>query len=90
MSFVAIGLWSTMGPFWALTTRMIGGAAAAGGVAVITTLGAVGGFLGPYVTGRLRDATQSFAGGLYLVGALALVAAMLSLAARSTGRLNRT
>ncbi len=25
MTLVAIGLWSTMGPFWALTTRMIGG-----------------------------------------------------------------
>jgi sugar phosphate permease len=82
MSLVAIGLWSTMGPFWALTTRMIGGAAAAGGVATITMLGAVGGFLGPYVTGRLRDATDSFASGLYLVGGLALVAAMLSLTVR--------
>src|SRR5271168_1768279 len=82
MSLVAIGLWSTMGPFWALTTRMIGGAAAAGGVAIITMVGAVGGFLGPYATGRLRDATHSFAGGLYLIGGLALAAAMLSLAAR--------
>jgi MFS transporter, ACS family, tartrate transporter len=88
MSLVAIGLWSTMGPFWALTTRMIGGAAAAGGVATITMLGALGGFAGPYVTGRLRDATHSFAGGLYLVGGLALVAAMLSLAVRRPGRLN--
>lgn len=77
MSLVAIGLWSTMGPFWALTTRMIGGVAAAGGVAIITTLGACGGFLGPYVTGRMRDITHSFAGGLYLVGLLALVAAIL-------------
>ena len=82
MSVVAIGLWSTMGPFWALTTRMIGGAAAAGGVAMITMLGAFGGFLGPYATGRLRDATQSFAGGLYLMSGLALGAAMLALAAR--------
>jgi MFS family permease len=80
MSLVAIGLWSTMGPFWALTTRMIGGAAAAGGVAMITMIGACGGFLGPYVTGRLRDSTQSYAGGLYLVGGLALTAAVLSLA----------
>jgi MFS transporter, ACS family, tartrate transporter len=88
MSVVAIGLWSTMGPFWALTTRMIGGAAAAGGVAIITMVGALGGFLGPYVMGRLRDATHSFAGGLYLIGGLALVAAMLSLAARRPGRLN--
>jgi MFS transporter, ACS family, tartrate transporter len=88
MSLVAIGLWSTMGPFWALTTRMIGGAAAAGGVAIITTLGAVGGFLGPYVTGRLRDATDSFASGLYLIGGLALMASMLSLAVRRQERLN--
>jgi sugar phosphate permease len=82
MTLVAIGLWSTMGPFWALTTRMIGGAAAAGGVAIITMVGAFGGFLGPYVTGRLRDATHSFAGGLYAIGGLAFLAAMLSLAAR--------
>jgi MFS transporter, ACS family, tartrate transporter len=82
MSLVAIGLLSTMGPFWALTTRMIGGAAAAGGVAMITTLGACGGFLGPYVTGRLRDVTHSYAGGLYLIGGLALGAALLALAVR--------
>jgi sugar phosphate permease len=88
MSLVAIGLWSTMGPFWALTTRMIGGAAAAGGVAMITMIGALGGFVGPYVTGLLRDATHSFAGGLYLIGGLALVAAMLSLAVRRPGHLN--
>ena len=88
MSLVAIGLWSTMGPFWALTTRMIGGAAAAGGVAIITMLGALGGFLGPYVTGRLRDATNSFASGLYLIGGLALMASMMSLAVRSQKRLN--
>jgi nitrate/nitrite transporter NarK len=87
MSVVAIGLWSTMGPFWALTTRMIGGAAAAGGVAIITMLGALGGFMGPYVTGRLRDATNSFASGLYLIGGLALVAAVLGVAVRQQERL---
>jgi ACS family tartrate transporter-like MFS transporter len=88
MSVVAIGLWSTMGPFWALATRMIGGAAAAGGVAMITMLGACGGFLGPYVTGRLRDATHSYAGWLYLIGGLALGAALLALAARRSRHLN--
>jgi ACS family tartrate transporter-like MFS transporter len=87
MSLVAIGLWSTMGPFWALTTRMIGGAAAAGGVAIITMLGALGGFVGPYVTGRLRDSTNSFAGGLYLIGGLALAAALLSLLTRRPEKL---
>jgi cyanate permease len=45
-------------------------------------LGAFGGFLGPYTTGRLRDATHSFAGGLYLMSGLALGATILALAAR--------
>ena len=81
MSLASIGLWSTMGPFWALMTRMVRGSAAAGAVATITMLGGLGGFLGPYLTGRLRDATHSFAGGLYGIGGLALCAAMLALAA---------
>ena len=81
MCFAAVGLWSTMGPFWALTTRMVRGSAAAGAVATITMLGGFGGFLGPYLTGILRDLTHSFAGGLYGVGALAVLAAGLALAA---------
>ena len=81
MTLGAMGLWSTMGPFWALMTRMVGDAAAAGAVATIVTVGGLGGFLGPYLTGWLRDRTHSFAGGLYGVGALALGAALLALAA---------
>jgi MFS transporter, ACS family, tartrate transporter len=82
----AMGLWSMTGPFWALTTRTIEGAAAAGAVALITTIGGFGGFLGPYLTGLLRDATHSYAGGLYGVGALALGAAGLTLVIRSGQR----
>jgi ACS family tartrate transporter-like MFS transporter len=78
-SVAAMGLWGTLGPFWALMTRNVAGAAAAGGVAMITTLGACGGFAGPYVTGRLRDATGTFSHGLYAVSALALLASLISL-----------
>ena len=76
----AMGLWSMTGPFWALATRMLEGAAAAGGVAMITMLGGVGGFFGPYMTGRLRDATHSFAGGLYGMSGLAVAGAVLAMA----------
>jgi len=79
LSLAAIGLWSTMGPFWALMTRMVKGAAAAGGVGMITTLGGLGGFIGPYMTGRLRDMTHSFAGGLFAFAGLALCGAILSI-----------
>jgi ACS family tartrate transporter-like MFS transporter len=53
---------------------------------MITMLGGFGGFLGPYVTGRLKDATHSYAGGLYGVGALALVAALIAVSMREQKR----
>jgi len=71
-----------MGSFWTLTTGMLGGTAAAGAVAVLQIVGGVGGFAGPYMMGRLRDATHSFAGGLYGIAGLALGAAMLTLAVK--------
>ena len=76
-TMAAIGYWSIMGPFWALPTRVLGGQAAAGGVAIITMVGGVGGFLGPYVTGRLRDSTHGFTAGLLVIGGLAVVGAGL-------------
>jgi ACS family tartrate transporter-like MFS transporter len=78
----AIGWWSMMGAFWALLTRLLSSRAAAGGVAIITTLGGLGGFLGPYITGRLRDLTHSFSVGLFVIGGMALFAAALCLAMR--------
>ena len=77
MSLAAVGYWSIMGPFWALPTRILGGQAAAGGVAIITMVGGIGGFLGPFLTGKLKDMTHGFAGGLYTVAGLAVVGALL-------------
>ena len=76
-TLTAIGFWSLMGPFWALPTRVLGGQAAAGGVAIITMIGSLGGFLGPYVTGRLRDATHGFSVGLFTVAGVAVLGAAL-------------
>jgi ACS family tartrate transporter-like MFS transporter len=77
MTLAAMGYWSIMGPFWALPTRILGGQAAAGGVAIITMVGGVGGFLGPYLTGRLKDITHGFAGGLFTIAGLAVLGALL-------------
>ncbi len=81
-TLAAMGLWSTMGPFWALPTRVLGGRAAAGGVAIITMLGGVGGFLGPFITGRLRDLTNGFAVGLFVIGGISLSGGILVLVMR--------
>ena len=82
LTLAAVGLWSMMGPFWTLTTSMMSGTAAAGAVAILQVIGGVGGFTGPYMTGRLRDATHSFAGGLYVMSGMAVCAALLALAVR--------
>ncbi len=76
-TLAAVGYWSIMGPFWTLPTSMLGGRAAAGGVAIIMMVSGAGGFVGPYLTGRLRDLTHSFSGGLYTIAALTLAAAAM-------------
>ena len=80
MTLAAMGYWSMMGPFWALPTRVLGGNAAAGGVAIITMVGSLGGFSGPSLTGFLRDKTHGFSAGLLVIGGLAVLGAGLCLA----------
>ncbi len=82
-SLAAAGLWSIMGPFWALPTTLLRGTAAASGIAIITTVGNTGGFLGPFATGKLKDMTHTYTAGLYAACALALAGAVLSLAVRT-------
>ena len=45
-------------------------------------MGAVGGFIGPYAVGYLKDATGSFASPLYLLAGILFIGAMLSLLLR--------
>ena len=77
MTLGAVGYWSLTGPFWALPTRVLGGQAAAGGVAIITMIGSLGAFAGPSLTGKLRDVTHNYTAGLLVIGGLALLGAVL-------------
>ena len=62
------GLKSTIAPFWALTTTFLSGTAAAGGIALINSVGNLGGFFGPSFVGIIKDRTGSDFGGLALLG----------------------
>jgi MFS transporter, ACS family, tartrate transporter len=57
--------------FWPLPTAMLSGIAAAGGIALINSVGNLGGFLGPYMFGLIKDAT----GGSDLLALLTIAAA---------------
>ncbi|MCK2236306.1 MULTISPECIES: MFS transporter [unclassified Crossiella] len=78
----ACGVLAAMPTFWALPTTFLSGAAAAGAIGLINSLGNLSGFVAPYVTGALADATGSQRTGLWLVGAAMLMSAVLVLALR--------
>jgi ACS family tartrate transporter-like MFS transporter len=79
ISVAVLGVFSTMGPFWAMPTAFLSGTAAAAGIAVINSVGNLGGFFGPYMIGVVRNSTGSFKGGLLVVGSAMAVSGGLAL-----------
>ncbi|MEH2456294.1 MFS transporter [Nostoc sp.] len=79
LSLAALGIWGALGPFWALPTGFLSGTAAAGSLALINSVGNLGGFVAPYVIGLIKDATNSFTGGLLVMAAGLLVGGILTL-----------
>jgi ACS family tartrate transporter-like MFS transporter len=67
--------------FWSLPSMFLSRSGAAAGVALINSVGNLGGVIGPIAVGWLRDRTHSFAGGLYFVAILTAIAAILVMAA---------
>jgi ACS family tartrate transporter-like MFS transporter len=79
LSLAAVGIWGTFGPFWAMPPEFLGGTAAAGAIALINSIGNLGGFAGPYVVGLVKQTTHSFAGGMLVMAASLVAAGMLAL-----------
>jgi ACS family tartrate transporter-like MFS transporter len=78
MSLAAIGFYGSKGPFFAMPPMFLSGTALAGaGFAWINSLGNLGGTVGPYYVGYMRDLTGNFSGGLYGLALLSLVAAIV-------------
>ncbi len=75
----ACGVFAILPVFWTLPTAVLSGTAAAAGIAVINSLGNLSGFFGPYAMGWIKDASGSFAGGLLLIAALAVMGAVIVL-----------
>jgi len=77
MSIAAMGFYGSKGPFFAMPPMFLSGAGLAAGIAWINSLGNLGGFFGPWYVGTMRDLTGSYAGGLYGLALLGLVAAIV-------------
>src|SRR5204863_4979415 len=85
LSIAAIGLYSFTPPFWSLPTAFLRGDGAAAGIGLINAVGNLGGFLGPYLMGWIRDASGDFLVGLRVL-ALAAVFSGLVVASVRTDR----
>jgi ACS family tartrate transporter-like MFS transporter len=73
-----LGIWSIFGVFWAYAGDLLGGAAAAGGLAFVNSLGSLGGVLAPNLLAYARQASGSFSGSLLVLAAFALVTGVLA------------
>ncbi|MPW23947.1 MFS transporter [Paraburkholderia sp. CNPSo 3157] len=65
--------------FWALPTAVLGGAAAATGIALINCLANLSGFLGPYIVGFVKQWSGGSEASIWLMASVLVVGAMLVL-----------
>ena len=77
MSIAAMGFYGSKGPFWAMPPMFMTGTAAAASIAWINSIGNLGGFFGPWYVGVMKDATGSYAGGLYGLALLSLISSFV-------------
>ena len=77
--FAAAGFVSVQPLFWTIPTSYLSGAAAAGGIALINSIGNLGDFLAPTVFGYLELKTGSTTGGLYSLTAVSVVTGLFLL-----------
>ncbi len=67
------GVFSAIPSFWALPAQFLTGAAAAGGIGLINSIGNLGGFAAPYATGALNQFTGSDKAGMWAVGIFMII-----------------
>ena len=79
LCFAAAGFIAVQPVFWAFPTAQLGGAAAAGGIALVNSLGALGGFVAPNVKTWAERTFSSTVAGLDVLATTAAVGALLFL-----------
>ncbi|VVO15021.1 MFS transporter [Pseudomonas fluorescens] len=82
--FAALGFKSASSLFWPIPQAYLDARIAAGVIALINSVGNLGGFVAPTTFGLLEEHTGSIQGGLYGLAATSIIAAIIVFAARNT------
>ena len=83
MTLALMGAYAAAAVFWTMPPAFLGGTAAAAGIALINSMGNLGGFFGPNIMGWLKQETGSYTAGL---GALSLGMLLAAVLVVSIGR----
>jgi ACS family tartrate transporter-like MFS transporter len=79
LTVVNVGISAAKAPLWAMPSAFLSGAGAAAGIAMINSVGNLGGFVGPFAIGWLKHVTGGYSAGLYVVAGTLAVSAALTL-----------
>src|SRR6185436_12106224 len=83
LTLAVIGIYPALSPLIGLPTSFLGGAAGAGGTALVYAIGGLGAFLGPAIIGALKQETGDYAAAMATLAGALVLAALLVL---GTGR----
>ena len=82
MVLAAVGTYAPLAVWWSYPTTFLSGLAAAGAVGLINSMGNLGGFAGPYLTGWVKQASGSYAGAMLSLASSLAAAGLLVLTLR--------
>ena len=81
MCLATVGIYGSRPSFWPMPSLFLTGGAAAVGMALINSIGNLGGYVGPFIVGWIKDSTKSFEIGLYFLAACAFASALITVVA---------
>jgi ACS family tartrate transporter-like MFS transporter len=82
LSVALIGIYAAIATSWTLPSAFLTGTAAAGGLALINSIGNLGGFAGPYFMGWIKTATGEYSLALLVIGIALALSGLIALAMR--------
>jgi ACS family tartrate transporter-like MFS transporter len=80
LALAMVGMLAYNGPFFSLPSTFLGGAAAAGGLGFINTIGSLGRFIGPYGVGVLKESSGGYASAMAAMATAMMISALIVLA----------
>ena len=77
LTFATMGIMTTISQFWTLPPTILGGAAAATGIALANSVGSVSGLISPYLLGWVKTVTSSTNDGVLVLAASLVIGGFL-------------